>query len=604
MSPEDQAAVRRPGARGHRRVPRRRLRAPAAARAPTLVHEMMSFLVAEDVPDEYVPMMLEELELDGADARDLDWRDARRPRGHGRRSTSWSSAPACRACSPASGCGQAGIPFTIVEKNAGVGGTWFENRYPGCRVDVGNHFYCYSFAPDDEWTEFFAQQPELQAYFERVHATSYGVADHIRFETEVDRRRVGRGDGHAGRSRPHGRRRRARTLRGRRGDQRGRPAQPPEAARHRRPRLVRRASPCTRPQWVDGTDLAGKRVAVIGTGASAFQIVPTIAARGRARSPCSSARRRGCSRTRTTTSRSGPACRWAIRHLPYYGRWYRFLLFWPACDGGLPAMRVDPDYPDQEPGDQRDQRRRPRDLHRSGWSTRSATTPSCSPRSCPTTSASASARCRTTAAGSARSPAPNVDLVTDPIDRDRRPTGIVTRRRRRAPRGRRHRLRHRLPRQPVPVADGHRRPRRRGARRAVGRRARRRYLGITVPNFPNLFCLYGPGTNLAHGGSLIFHSECQIRYVMGCLDALLDGDRPRDRGRAGRARRLQRAPPGRARTDGVVATRRSATAGTATTRADLHPVARGASSTTGPGPASPSCRTSSSPEPIQSVASV
>ena len=36
---------------------------------------------------------------------------------------------------------------------------------------------------------------------------------------------------------------------------------------------------------------------------------------------------------------------WALRHLPYYGRWYRFLLFWPACDGGLAAMRVDPDYP-------------------------------------------------------------------------------------------------------------------------------------------------------------------------------------------------------------------------------------------------------------------
>ncbi len=47
------------------------------------------------------------------------------------------------------------------------------------------------------------------------------------------------------------------------------------------------------------------------------------------------------------------------------------------------------------------------------------------------------------------------------------------------------------------------------------------HLGITVPNFPNLFCLYGPGTNLAHGGSLIFHSECQVRYVMGCLAELV-----------------------------------------------------------------------------------
>ena len=71
------------------------------------------------------------------------------------------------------GCGQsgllagirlqeAGIPFTIVEKNAGVGGTWWENSYPGARVDVGNHFYCYSFEPSDDWTEYFARQPELQ----------------------------------------------------------------------------------------------------------------------------------------------------------------------------------------------------------------------------------------------------------------------------------------------------------------------------------------------------------------------------------------------------------------------------------------------------------
>ena len=39
------------------------------------------------------------------------------------------------------------------------------------------------------------------------------------------------------------------------------------------------------------------------------------------------------------------------------------------------------------------------------------------------------------------------------------------------------------------------------------------YLGITVPGFPNFFCMYGSGTNLAHGGSLIFHSECQMRYI-------------------------------------------------------------------------------------------
>ena len=48
-------------------------------------------------------------------------------------------------------------------------------------------------------------------------------------------------------------------------------------------------------------------------------------------------------------------------------------------------------------------------------------------------------------------------------------------------------------------------------------------MGITVPGFPNLFCLYGPGTNLAHGGSLIFQSECQVNYVMDALRLLLTG---------------------------------------------------------------------------------
>jgi 4-hydroxyacetophenone monooxygenase len=47
------------------------------------------------------------------------------------------------------------------------------------------------------------------------------------------------------------------------------------------------------------------------------------------------------------------------------------------------------------------------------------------------------------------------------------------------------------------------------------------YLGITVPNFPNFYCMYGPGTNLAFGGSLIFNGECQVRYIMECLKALL-----------------------------------------------------------------------------------
>ena len=110
---------------------------------------------------------------------------------------------------------RAGIPFTVVEKNPDVGGTWWENRYPGARVDVGSHFYCYSFEPADHWTEYFSQQPELQAYFQGV-MERHGVDDHVRWETEVTRmvwddhrssfwrasRRARAGSGHSRRAGP------------------------------------------------------------------------------------------------------------------------------------------------------------------------------------------------------------------------------------------------------------------------------------------------------------------------------------------------------------------------------------------------------------------
>jgi 4-hydroxyacetophenone monooxygenase len=49
----------------------------------------------------------------------------------------------------------------------------------------------------------------------------------------------------------------------------------------------------------------------------------------------------------------------------------------------------------------------------------------------------------------------------------------------------------------------------------------RAYLGITIPGYPNLFCLYGPNTNIVVNGSIVFFSECEVRYVLGCLATLL-----------------------------------------------------------------------------------
>ena len=79
---------------------------------------------------------------------------------------------------------QAGIPFVILEKNADVGGTWYENSYPGCRVDNPNHNYSYSFAQRHDWPFHFSTQDVLLDYF-RDCAEAFGLREHVRFGTEV-----------------------------------------------------------------------------------------------------------------------------------------------------------------------------------------------------------------------------------------------------------------------------------------------------------------------------------------------------------------------------------------------------------------------------------
>ena len=69
---------------------------------------------------------------------------------------------------------QAGLDVVVIEKNHDVGGTWFENTYPGCRVDVQNLFYSYSFAQRADWPDHFSPQPVLLDYF-RTQADELGL---------------------------------------------------------------------------------------------------------------------------------------------------------------------------------------------------------------------------------------------------------------------------------------------------------------------------------------------------------------------------------------------------------------------------------------------
>ena len=151
--------------------------------SPETVRETMGFVVGEPVPDEYVPMMLEEMELDGEDLRGLHWERAVSAEAKARFHVLVIGA-GMSGLLAAIRLGEAGIPYTVIEKNRAVGGTWYENSYPGCRVDIANHFYCYSFEPNHDWPEFFSRRKDLFACFER-RADAYGVRPRIRFGTEV-----------------------------------------------------------------------------------------------------------------------------------------------------------------------------------------------------------------------------------------------------------------------------------------------------------------------------------------------------------------------------------------------------------------------------------
>ena len=158
--------------------------------------------------------------------------------------------------------------FVLLERAETVGGTWRDNTYPGCACDVPSHLYSFSFAPNPDWSHVFSRQPEIRAYLEKV-TDDFGVRAHLHVSTDLVsgvwddtallwRLETSRGpltadvvvSGCGGLVEPH----------------------LPEV-----PGVELFTGPAFHSaRWNHDVDLAGKRIAVIGTGASAIQFVPEI----------------------------------------------------------------------------------------------------------------------------------------------------------------------------------------------------------------------------------------------------------------------------------------------------------------------------------------
>ncbi|MFN8051180.1 MAG: NAD(P)/FAD-dependent oxidoreductase [Acidimicrobiales bacterium] len=222
---------------------------------------------------------------------------------------------------------EAGVDdVTILEKSDGVGGTWRANTYPGAACDVPSHLYSFSFAPKRDWTRKFAEQPEILRYFEDV-CDRYDLRRRIRFHTEVTSARF---DDEAGTWTLES----VTTDDGERGPvasetfdvvvsglgQLNRPYVPDIAGLDGFDGPVFHSA-----AWDHDVDLTGKRVAVVGNGASALQFIPHVA---RVAEHVTIFQRSANWILPKPDRAFSERERWVFRHVPGAERLFRWRVYW------------------------------------------------------------------------------------------------------------------------------------------------------------------------------------------------------------------------------------------------------------------------------------
>ncbi|ODM84274.1 flavin-containing monooxygenase [Bradyrhizobium elkanii] len=476
-----------------------------------LMLRMMRATLGENVAPEYAPLMREEM---GFVPRDARWRE--RPSGE-KLAQQHVLIVGAGVCAIALGValGRLSIPYTIVEKQDEIGGTWYVNRYPGCGVDTPNHSYSFSFGARNPWTRYFAQRQELLDYLLKV-VREYDIRKHVRLNTELVASRW-----------DEGKRRWISTLKTAGGEETFESTALVSAIGQLNDPLPARFEgdgdftglTVHSALWSDDIKLDGKHVAVIGTGATAMQLVPSIADRVAS----VTVYQRTAQWARPVKGYSDPiteGAQWLLAHLPFYVQWYRFNMFWRYGDGLLPFLRKDPawPHPDRAVNKGNDRHRQElADFILSELKDRPDLIEKCMPTYPPY-----GKRILLDNNWFKTLTKPNVELVTDKIDHFAA-DGIVTA----DGTSRQHDV--------IVISTGFKVSEMAARLNITGRDGKNlkqawhddnptAYLGLTVPDFPNLFLMLGPNSGPAHGGSVIFQSECQSRYISACLVEMIEND--------------------------------------------------------------------------------
>ena len=469
------------------------------------LNEMMNFIVGEEVSSDYVPMMLGDLNI-----------------------TTHTSKPNFLATKSnlevliigagmsgilaAIKLAEIGIKYKIYEKNNDLGGTWYENQYPGSRVDIANHFYSYSFEENHQWSEHFSRQPELLDYFKKCFH-KYDIQKNTYFETQVtDMKFDELNQEWSVNSICHGEKKTESisiviSCVG----QLNQPKVPEINGLKKFQGNIFHSS-----QWPNFDVISGKKVAVVGTGASAFQIVPSIA--------------KSCKEL-TIFQRSPPwmfpnpqyheevddGKKWLLKNLPFYSRWYRFLLFYPGSDQLLDSLFIDPAWKVRS-----DSINQKNDAMRELFTAAmlgQISDQSLVDKVIPDYPPFGKRMLQDNGAWLQALHLPNVTLLSEGVEcisskgvmssgKELEFDTIIFATGFRA--------------QdffsPINIDGGS------GSYDKIYGDSPRSYLGITFSSMPNFFAMYGPGTNLAHAGSIIFNSECQINYICSAIKYMLSNN--------------------------------------------------------------------------------
>ena len=409
---------------------------------------------------------------------------------------------------------QAGIPFVILEKQSDVGGTWQSHHYPGCGVDTPSYLYSFSFFHRN-WSGYFAKQSEVLEYI-KDFADAFDMREYIRFGVKVSSARYDEAN-------------QVWTVMGH--DENGQPETLVANALVSAVGLFGAAKIPDIPgmsdfkgkifhsaDWPKDLDVRGKKLAVVGSGATAMQVVPALV--GEVESMAIYQKSAMWVAPSDQYFKPVPSnVHWLINKIPYYRDWFRFQLSWTWNDQIYPSLSYDPDW---EHTDRSMNARN--DKHRQYFTNYIESQleghPELVKQAVPNFPPFGK-RMLVDNGWYEALKQPHVNLVDERLARVTENSAI-------GDDGTEYEA------DIIALCTGYDTSKFLSTFEVYGRNGRslrdvwgdddaRAHRGITVTGFPNLFLIYGPNTNGA-GGSFYSFAETQVRYILQLIEALATGE--------------------------------------------------------------------------------